>query len=208
MGTAVFDEPYVVHLALLVRLAPADGDEDPVAVARIDDVGPAKGAQLATPHPSHKQQPRDYRIETPALEGDLIGLDAPAAPPWPMAGGEHGREVRDPERPRLSSSPIGGGPPVPGQHPGRPLSGGSGLAGQLRAEARRGDRHRGARRGATGVVQLGEVGGQGDFLELRRVYFLTRCPTPGCTNFGELVLAELPQAIADPTLVSWIWKVG
>ena len=40
-----------------------------------------------------------------------------------------------------------------------------------------------------------------DFLELRRVYFLTRCPTPDCSNFGELVLAsyrseELPQAIA------------
>lgn len=41
-----------------------------------------------------------------------------------------------------------------------------------------------------------------DFLELRRVYFLTRCPTPGCANFGELVLAsyrseELPQAMAE-----------
>ena len=27
-----------------------------------------------------------------------------------------------------------------------------------------------------------------DFLDLRRVYFLTRCPTAGCSNFGELVL--------------------
>ena len=37
-----------------------------------------------------------------------------------------------------------------------------------------------------------------DFLELRRVYFLTRCPTAGRSNFGELVLASyrseaLPQ---------------
>ena len=29
-----------------------------------------------------------------------------------------------------------------------------------------------------------------DFLELRRVYFLSRCPTPGCTNFGELTLGS------------------
>ena len=29
-----------------------------------------------------------------------------------------------------------------------------------------------------------------DFLERRRVYFLTRCPTPGCSNFGRLVLAS------------------
>lgn len=37
-----------------------------------------------------------------------------------------------------------------------------------------------------------------DFIELRRVYFLTRCRTAGCTNFGKPVLAgypseELPQ---------------
>lgn len=29
--------------------------------------------------------------------------------PWPVAGGERGRQVREPERPRLSSSPIGSG---------------------------------------------------------------------------------------------------
>ena len=81
-------------------------------------------------------------------------IDAAPAPPRPMAGGEHGRQVRDPERPRLSSAPIGGGPPIAGQHPGRPLAGRNRLPGQLRAEARRVDRHRGARRGAPRVVQL------------------------------------------------------
>ena len=35
----------------------------------------------------------------------------------------------------------------PASYPGRALAGGSGLPGELRAEARRGDRHRGARRG-------------------------------------------------------------
>ena len=35
---AVLHEPHVVHLALLVRLAPADGDENAVAVGRIDDI--------------------------------------------------------------------------------------------------------------------------------------------------------------------------
>jgi hypothetical protein len=29
-----------------------------------------------------------------------------------------------------------------------------------------------------------------DFLELKRVYFLTRCPTLGCSNFGNLTLAS------------------
>lgn len=41
-----------------------------------------------------------------------------------------------------------------------------------------------------------------DFLELRRVYFLTRCPTPSCSNFGNLTLAtydsaKLADTIAD-----------
>ena len=120
---------------------------------------------LAAAHSGHEQQSSDHRIETPTLEGDLLGLDATPAPTRPTAGGEHGRQVRDPERLRLASPPIGGGPPVPGQHPDRPLASGSGLAGQLRAEARRGDRHRGARRGAAGVVQLGEVGGEGHIVE-------------------------------------------
>ena len=55
----------------------------------------------------------------------------------------------------LPAPPISGRPPVPGQDPGRPFAGGGKQPGQLRAEARRGDRHRGARRGAAGVVQLG-----------------------------------------------------
>ena len=76
------------------------------------------------------------------------------------------RQVRDPERPRLAPTAISGGSPVPGEHPGRPLADGSGLPGQLRAETRRGDRHRGARRGAASVVQLGEVGGQRHIVEL------------------------------------------
>ena len=40
-ATPVLHEPHVVHLALLVRLAPADGDEDPVPVGRISNAGPA-----------------------------------------------------------------------------------------------------------------------------------------------------------------------
>ena len=41
-----------------------------------------------------------------------------------------------------------------------------------------------------------------DFLELRRVYFMTSCQTPGCENFGELTLAsyrseELQERLAE-----------
>ena len=93
---AVLHEPHVVHLALLVRLAPADGDEEPVAVGRIDDVDPAQGAHFAAPHSGHEQQPREHRIETPTIEGDLVGLDTAPAPPRPVAGGEHGGQIREP----------------------------------------------------------------------------------------------------------------
>ena len=61
-ATPPFTNPHVVHLALLVRLAAAHGDEDPVAVGGIDDVGPAQRAHLATPQPGHEQQSRDHRI--------------------------------------------------------------------------------------------------------------------------------------------------
>ena len=32
-----------------------------------------------------------------------------------------------------------------------------------------------------------------NFLDLRCVYFLTRCPTPSCSQFGELVLKTYPS---------------
>ena len=37
--------------------------------------------------------------------------------PW-VAGGEPGRQVREPERPRLAPAAVGGGSPVAGEHPG------------------------------------------------------------------------------------------
>ena len=52
-----------------------------------------------------------------------------------------------------------------GEHPRGLLAGGVGLAGKPGPEPRRGDRHRGARGGAAGVVELGEVGGQGRVIE-------------------------------------------
>ena len=41
--------------------------------------------------------------------------------PRPVAGGEDGREVCRPERPRRSPASIAGGPPVAGEDPGRPF---------------------------------------------------------------------------------------
>ena len=80
--------------SLLVGLAAADGDQHPVAVGRVGDVGPAAGAHLAPPHPGHEEEPRDHGVEAAALEGDLVGLDAAAAAPRPVAGGEDGGQVR------------------------------------------------------------------------------------------------------------------
>ena len=114
--------------------------------------------------PAHGQQSSDHRIDTPALKSDLLGLDA--APARPVAGDQHGRQVRGPERPRLSSPPISGSPPVAGQHPGRTLAGRGRLPGQLRAEARRGDRRRSAPRCASRIVELGEVRSETRIVEL------------------------------------------
>ena len=57
-------------------------------------------------------------------------------------------------------------PPVTGQHPGRTLAGRGRLPGQLRAEARRGDRRRSARRGASRIVELAEVRSETRIVEL------------------------------------------
>ena len=120
-GDAALHEPDVRRLALLVRLAPADGCQHPVAVGRVVDVGPVEGADLAPPHPGHEEEPCDHGVEAAALAGDGVGLDAAAAAPRAVAGREDGGEVRRPERPGLSSAAIAGGPPVAGEDPGPPL---------------------------------------------------------------------------------------
>ena len=60
------DPGHVPRLALLARLAAADGNEGPVAVARVGDVGPAEGAHLASPHPGHEEESRDHGVEPAA----------------------------------------------------------------------------------------------------------------------------------------------
>ena len=164
-GDAALHEPDVRRLAVLVRLAPADGDQHPVAVGRVGDVGPVEGAHLAPPHSGHEEEPCDHGGEAAALEGDPLGLGAAASPARPVAGGEDGGEVRGPERPRLPSAAIAGGPPVAGEDPGRPFPGRARLAGEAGPEARRGYRRRRARRRPALVVELGEVGGEGRVLE-------------------------------------------
>ena len=84
---------------------------------------------------------------------------------WPVARGEHGRQVRGAERAGPTAATVGGRPAVAGEYPGGPLAGRVRLAGELRAEAGRGDRHRGAARGAAGVVELGDVGGEAHVIE-------------------------------------------
>ena len=115
--------------------------------------------------PAMKRESGDHRVEAAALEGDLVGLDAAAAPAWPVADGEDGGQVRRPERPRLPSASIAGGPPVAAEDPGRPFPGRAGLAGEAGPEARRGHRRRRARRRPALVVELGEVRGEGGVLE-------------------------------------------
>ena len=50
---SILDLPHVVHLSLLIRFAPADGDQHTVAVCRIDDIGAAQRTHLAAPRPRH-----------------------------------------------------------------------------------------------------------------------------------------------------------
>ena len=89
-----------------------------------------EGADLAPPHPGHEEEPCDHGGEAAALAGDEVGLDAAAAAPRPVAGGDHGGEVRRSERPRLPPASIADGPPVAGQDPGCPFPGRARLSGR------------------------------------------------------------------------------
>ena len=104
--------------------------------------------------------PADYGIEAAALEGDLVGFDPPSAPARTMAGGEDGGEVCGPERAGLAAAALAGGSPVAGENPGGAFPGRARLSGEAGPEARRGGRHRGARRRPARAVELGEVGGE------------------------------------------------
>ena len=55
---------------------------------------------------------------------------APAEGRVPVAGGEDGGQVRRPERPRLSSAAVAGGPPVAGEDPGGAFPGWARLTGK------------------------------------------------------------------------------
>ena len=68
---------------------------------------------------------RDALVPAPA--GRAFRLEAPLT--RVVAGGEHGREVRGAERRRLAAPPLGGGPPVAGEHAGGPGAGRRRLAG-------------------------------------------------------------------------------
>ena len=115
------------------------------------------------------------RVESmPSLRALLEDLDRPAAQRRravvPVTGprpgqGDHSRPRTD--APSLVSDRRRSA--VPGEHPGGPLAEGIGLTGKRSAHADRSDRHRGARQGAPGVVQLSEVGGQGHIVELAAV---------------------------------------
>ncbi len=69
-----------------------------------------EGADLAPPHPGHEEVPCDHGVEAAPLAGDGVGLDAAAAAPRAVAGGEDGGEdggeVRGPEGAGLSSASI------------------------------------------------------------------------------------------------------
>ena len=100
VGGHVLDagRPDVPRLALLVCLPAADGDEHPVAVGHVGTSAQRSPLTSLPPHPAHEEEPRDHRVEAAALEGDLLGLAAGAAPARLMSGGEDGSEVRRPER--------------------------------------------------------------------------------------------------------------
>ena len=121
-ATAPFTNRNVPRLALLVRLPAADGDENAGPVGGGGDVGLSERRDLAPAHPGHEEQLRDDGIEAAALEGDLVGLDASAAPARLAAGAEDGGEVRRHERSRWPPSSTACRPPVAGEDPGLSVS--------------------------------------------------------------------------------------
>ena len=137
---AVLQVADIIRLAVLVRLAAADGDEDAISVAGVGHVDPAQRGDFRPLQPAHEEQPGDHRVETPPRGGHPLRLDAAAAPARPVARGEHGRQVRGAEWAGLAAATVGGRPAVAGEYPGGPLAGRVRLAGELRAEAGRGHR--------------------------------------------------------------------
>ena len=64
-------------------------------------------------------QPGNHGIETPALGGDLVGLDAAPTVPGTVVGGEHRRQIRRTEMVAAWLRPaIADGPPAAAS-PGR-----------------------------------------------------------------------------------------
>ena len=106
-----------------------------------------------------------HGVQTAAGGGHLVGLDTAPAPARAVACGEYGHQVRGAERAGLAAAAVAGRSAVSGEHPCGLLAGRVRLAGESGPEARRGDRHCGAAGGAAGVVELGEVGGQGCVIE-------------------------------------------
>ena len=116
--------------------------------------------------PAMNASPTITGVDAAAPGGHLVALEAAAAGAWPVAGGEHGREVRGAERRRLATAALGGGPPVAGEHAGGPGAGRGRLAGEPRAEAGRGGPTARALADARPrVVELGEVEGEGRVVE-------------------------------------------
>ena len=76
------------RLAVGVRLAAADGDEQVVFVARVGDVPPLERRGFRAAPPGHEEQPGDDAVDGRALVGAFGGLE-PAAGAPPTEAGQH-----------------------------------------------------------------------------------------------------------------------
>ena len=158
----VLDVPEVGRLTGRVRFRGADVNED--AGGRgvgVGHIGPAEGGDFGSAQPGHKEQARDHSVQSAAPGGGGRSLDAAPGCSGTVACGKDGGEVVGGEGVGAASAAIGGGAPeacedAAGRFPGRVR-----VVRKAGAKADGGDGQGGDARAPAGVVEDGQIGGEG-----------------------------------------------
>ena len=158
----VLDVPEVGRLTGRVRFRGSDADKD--AGGRgvgVGDVGPAKGGDFGSAQPGHEKQPGDHGVQSAAPDGGGLGLNATPGFSRPVARGKDGRKVVGGKGVGPASAAIGGGAPETCEDAAGRFSGRVRVVGQAGAKPGGGDGEGGDARAPAGVVEDGQIGGEG-----------------------------------------------